>query len=1036
MERCACTGCSSDGHKYRHDGGCDFAATGPGGRLCKRCDDSQQVIAARPDEVARLDQVRPALKQAIRACDVDAVRPFLSHHSPAVRIAARDALIKIDLRNVSSKEAVGDEPGLSTLADSQERRVREAALNALTRVVAGRVAQCLSARDVDQLADLVAAYAAHPNGLIRTRMTVAMNDAAQLLKRPSLSNDATETCLRVTARLMGVTGLGWWEYVPDDMLTQMILSSDARQPGAPLYSAALAMRAAARTERELAVKVLDQLLSSAQEPAVNVRSAAVSALFAIPTGELVEMLDRASDRRLWSRLLDAAFVEAISSQTTSLIGAVADHLRRRLLRVQGAAWNAEHFELIRRVAAWSQSARLLDAHPQPAKPIHDNWLASQLGLLLNRLARDANTSMRAALTSSGAAQSLEFLCGLSVADPSGTLTPNLKDLVRVLRPAMLDHRVLVLTGSHDDNYAVDNAIAALLTAFGACAASSRPARLASDRRVEEEADSRRAPLRQRLDALIASHGTLIEEYNRTVQGLPAHVPISPLSADIVSASRIGEKAERGINALISSLRERLTGGFGGSESLTVFERIQAHRERIEASAREIKTVRKAIDDIEADLWARLSPGRILMRIAADSNSSSTFIRQGAIRGLGFLLDREDLDQEDRGELTTCIGNAVTADTLGHLRTWEVRLLPDSCLTELVLRLHVGLTWLARHVSTLAIPSMAELTMLGRRMRAQIPEVVEFLGRYPLRLMTLADREGVFGECETSGYRAFYVTRFQPPIRVGPVHERSVIIEDFTQPNRIGIAAELFEDVLLLLPVIYHEHLHAKGLDNEAEVHLRMLLFLRALVAKLAPDQDDRLPDWEERVGRSLAGVWQLDVVDWLATDFRRPEMIALLNGHIERQYGPRLSPAEATVRANAQRDQLDVSTRHGNISPEVLSWHPEQPYPMLLGSGSTEASRQAGRFLVDIVSRRCQAPRRIESFAEVVGGPEYASEISCQISTWEIYCRRPGALSRFGDDGWRRALRAESMARRLSTPHAAELLRRLQQLARSDPSVS
>jgi hypothetical protein len=708
----------------------------------------------------------------------------------------------------------------------------------------------------------------------------------------------------------------------------------------PLLRAILAMARGVRARRaDRAARRYGALVHQLADPSLPVHHAALRRLARTPARRLAAVLDHPAAAGLWKPLLDGLLLSTAPDTAHRVLHRLVRHERGQPLAANG------DLDRLRRTTVLEQAWRCVSPGAGEAPAAFRRGLAAAAGRSIHEMANAPSRRLRMDL------RRLEHVCELARLHPDGSLVRPLRELAQVLRP-VLQLNETVLLEQRDERYRLEKAAACMLSALGAGAARAA------------------APLDED-EARVAGARARADEAARGLAGMLA--------------------AHRGLLASRDDpFGEHAWDGDDGSEHPSWAARDPFRGLSIGLSAAQIQGLRGRHDQFSSDLWSRMSPVSLLLQVAEGDQAFATFVRQGAIQGLACVAQRPELSEAGRERIRDRVTAVLQAGGAAPIRTWEVRLPEDGCLAEAALALHAGLSWMADNVAGGAPPAVPHLLDTVRQIRAHVPDAVRFLQRCPLRLMTLADRL-VLGECEVQGYQVLAKTRFTPPAGTGPVRSREVLVEDLTEPNRMGVALQLFQHPLLLLPTLYHEALHAEGLVNEAEVHLREALFLRALLAQHAPRDDAGLPAWERRVSEILSSAGRRAMTELVLLDWERPAAIDLLNGYVQRVYGPRLNGEQAALAAEAEVDRVDGMLARANTSPEVLSWCPEMPFPLLAGPGSTPASRAQAERLTSIVVRRCTAPRSIESLDEVVerGGPL----VRLQMEQWDAYRRRPHALT-------------------------------------------
>ncbi len=279
----------------------------------------------------------------------------------------------------------------------------------------------------------------------------------------------------------------------------------------------------------------------------------------------------------------------------------------------------------------------------------------------------------------------------------------------------------------------------------------------------------------------------------------------------------------------------------------------------------------------------------------------------------------------------------------------------------------------------------------------IPVLPEFLARYPLRLMSSEHHASVLGKYSRARAGVSMWTRYTPPLwhpgatpeEVGTVQKRYLELEDRSEPNSMGIRWELFRHPALAVPVMYHEFMHfggpqgdpAKGIDNEAEVHLRELIFTRALIARMAPADEEAVAEYELETIRAFESTGNDATLDRLRWDFSDAQYLGKLNEEILGSYGQQLSTSDAAKEV-ARRIQLDnLMTELGNKTDQMkLNWCPHIDWPMIDSLHTADLAKRYREVMMrslmtnhTIDAKRCRA---ILSEPEVQGFQ----------SDWERYC--------------------------------------------------
>jgi len=201
---------------------------------------------------------------------------------------------------------------------------------------------------------------------------------------------------------------------------------------------------------------------------------------------------------------------------------------------------------------------------------------------------------------------------------------------------------------------------------------------------------------------------------------------------------------------------------------------------------------------------------------------------------------------------------------------------------------------------------------------------------------------MLGQLVRDGCRLGLWYRYTPPDRVGRVHLRYLEVEDRSVPNSMGICYKLFRHPLLVLPVLYHELLHYGGpegdpsgaLDSEGEVLLRETVFMRSLIAQLAPQDDDAIPNFERSMCEEMSRVGLGTMICLLVTPTDSSHGIEPFNEYVRAVYGERLSHEDAERKVRDYVDRENQQIMFSNLT-DVQGWCPDKPWP-LLGTADTD----------------------------------------------------------------------------------------------------
>jgi len=339
----------------------------------------------------------------------------------------------------------------------------------------------------------------------------------------------------------------------------------------------------------------------------------------------------------------------------------------------------------------------------------------------------------------------------------------------------------------------------------------------------------------------------------------------------------------------------------------------------------------------------------------------------------------------------------------------VRLLPDEMLLEFVEELRSGLRWMVELVegqSDIDRTLEDNLIPIAVYIRKELQGMMDFMSKYPLRLMTLDRHKNILGFYSCEKVSLEYWTRYSPPswfrganpAEVGEVHKRYINLDDRSRPNAMGIYYRLFEHPLLALPVIYHEFLHyggtkgdpEQGIPNEMEVKLREILYARHLMTRLAPARDEDLHKFEDILADVIERNRIIGLAHMLLVQFDDDETFDSINREIENTYGPGLDEDTAITKVkeviNKQNNQIYLL----NMTDEQKrAWCPEIDWPSL---NTPETQPLTDRFREILLASYMQDPRLNHEQRDHVLAEQVSRTF---ITEWIEYQRRRGALTRF-----------------------------------------
>ncbi len=337
----------------------------------------------------------------------------------------------------------------------------------------------------------------------------------------------------------------------------------------------------------------------------------------------------------------------------------------------------------------------------------------------------------------------------------------------------------------------------------------------------------------------------------------------------------------------------------------------------------------------------------------------------------------------------------------------LRILPGARLLELEGALRRGLRWMVELVEgrTGGDPALEEnLLRTASLVGQELPDVMDFLSRYPLRLMTLHRHRQILGQYSRDKVHIQFWTRYTPPrwfrganpSELGEVHRRYLDLDDRSTPNAMGLYYRLFEHPALVLPVLYHEFMHyggpegdpARAIENETEVLLREVLFARHLLARLAPAEDAGLPAYEAELAAAIRHTELLGLAQQLFFDFEDDGNLNAINDQIAETYGEGLDAATAMATVEKRIAYWNRTIELENQIDEAKRfWCPEVDWPRL----GTRETRDLTEHLRAVLSRALQQNHRLDFKRR----DQVLSEPVCRRhrDDWSTYRRRPDAFA-------------------------------------------
>ncbi|HYH68022.1 MAG TPA: carboxypeptidase-like regulatory domain-containing protein [Urbifossiella sp.] len=528
---------------------------------------------------------------------------------------------------------------------------------------------------------------------------------------------------------------------------------------------------------------------------------------------------------------------------------------------------------------------------------------------------------------------------------------------------------------------LEAAAGAVLAALGACTAlDPEGARLAADDRAL-----------QALSDLIGRHNQEVKKYNELVEEYRR-----------LARAEIGPRPPYGSAAGGPAAPPAPTSQFGTTPAgRALVHRLHESEQRVQEQASEIADRQAGLDR-----W----PAFVLWCVLRQQQTYPSCVRQGAAWGLHVIHGAAGVDALTRGRIHEALAEAVSGPEQRDFRERRVQWLPGQGVDEWAVALHDGLRWVAevaegdyardRPEGLKLAADVPPRDVLGRTVALMcelMPPAVEFLTRYPLRLMGLDDHRQLLGEYLRDGCGVTRWTKYTGEEFVGRVEQRYLRLVDRSGPNSMGIYHRLFRHPQLVLPIIYHEFLHYGGpagdpgrrIANEAEVVLREVVFARGLIARLAADVAD-LPAHEAELLAAADGVELAGLVLQWVSDVESDDALADLNAEVLRTYGARVAGPEAEAYVHDAFVREDVNTMFANDT-SAGRWCPDVRWPSLWDPGVRGLADEFRRILV--TNWTCEhglTPARRDA---VLADP------ACRAwrDAWAEYLKRPGAGDVFRD---------------------------------------
>ena len=402
------------------------------------------------------------------------------------------------------------------------------------------------------------------------------------------------------------------------------------------------------------------------------------------------------------------------------------------------------------------------------------------------------------------------------------------------------------------------------------------------------------------------------------------------------------------------------------------EQIKNHPDYI-AIQEKISPLELAINElVEArhGMEHRLSAAHFLMRVATNAQDYISYVRQHAYAGLSPLLHDSCLEKEAKDKIRDTMDalqkdpnveekemelaeegevdlDAEKADRSDReydpsFSIYELRLMPNSKKGEVNYIFFSALSLIANRDE---VPNMPHLYGEIEELCLQMGGVIRFFEQFPLKIMPrpMRSRLAYFREI---GYKLTHWTKYRPPKNVsGNVIYRYSEVEDYTQPNSMGIVFNMFSHKLLLIPVLFHEYQHYQDIKNEGDVWLREQYFLRHLIAKYAPQEQEQFNGYLKQVFALFSNIRDMLTLALLRTDFQQTDQLRAFNAFIVSHYGRQMKEPEAKEKANRQ---IQLENLHLYNINRSLTWDPIKQFPAL----DTPETVWQTRLIRDIVKTR------------------------------------------------------------------------------------
>ncbi|MCK5342779.1 MAG: hypothetical protein KAR20_05215, partial [Candidatus Heimdallarchaeota archaeon] len=355
------------------------------------------------------------------------------------------------------------------------------------------------------------------------------------------------------------------------------------------------------------------------------------------------------------------------------------------------------------------------------------------------------------------------------------------------------------------------------------------------------------------------------------------------------------------------------------------------------------------------------------------------------------------------EISATLQASLDPDDI-FMGTYEIRLSPESYQGEMTHQIIRGI-----HQGLLDITeSFSNLHDTVQLVCEQLPGAIKFFKKYPLRLLSMQLYNRVLAYYREDGYQLNLWYKYTPPEKVGQVELRFLEVDDRTKPNSMGFASLLFNHPLLAIPVLYHEYLHfdgknqldenkngseIDGIKNESKVWLLENLFLRFLIAKLAPEDNDSLEQYHRNIQSLFREADMLDTLQLLDMNPAEDSFREYLEKYILKLYGKAKTEEQALNEAVTKIWEHNEFIRVAN--KEESDWCPEKTWPILMerkDSGLLD-NRLTERIDSETYNKLHEIVRSRATQINTVTSEEYkdifqTELVQKQLEAWEGYLKR------------------------------------------------